>query len=74
MIQLRRWHEQFYRDIADVEPLMTRRFEWVADLDYANQVWDKQLLENLEKDAAAGLTVDKRIRAPFSTWQKETAS
>ena len=72
MIQLRRWHEQFYRDVADVDPLMTTRFEWVANLDYANQAWDKQLAENLARDADAGMDVDIAVRAPFSTWQRSS--
>jgi 3-ketosteroid 9alpha-monooxygenase subunit A len=49
--QLRRWHDQFYRDRADIDPLMTKRFEWTADLTYANEQWDKQMAENLERDA-----------------------
>jgi phenylpropionate dioxygenase-like ring-hydroxylating dioxygenase large terminal subunit len=49
--QLRRWHDQFYRDAADIDPLMTRRFEWVADLDYANQAWERQMAENLDRAA-----------------------
>ena len=52
MIQLRRWYEQFYRDVADIEPTMTARFEYVAKLDYANQAWDRQLAERLARDAA----------------------
>ena len=49
--QLRRWHEQFYRDRADIDPLMTKRFEWTADLAYANEQWDKQVIENTEREA-----------------------
>lgn len=52
MYQLRRWHEQFYRDRANVEPLMTKRFEWTADLAYANEQWNIQMAENLARDAA----------------------
>ena len=51
LYQLRRWHDQFYRNLADIDPLMTRRFEWTADLEYANEVWDRQVVENLERDA-----------------------
>jgi 3-ketosteroid 9alpha-monooxygenase subunit A len=50
--QLRRWHDQFYRDVADIDPLMTKRFEFVANLDYANEVWERQAAENLARDAA----------------------
>lgn len=57
MIPLRRWHEQFYRNVADVEPLMTARFEYVAKLDYANQVWDRQMAERLARDAEMGVAV-----------------
>ncbi|HTJ62406.1 MAG TPA: Rieske 2Fe-2S domain-containing protein [Alphaproteobacteria bacterium] len=49
--QLRRWHDQFYCDTAEIDPLMTRRFEWTADLSYANEVWDRQIVENLEREA-----------------------
>jgi 3-ketosteroid 9alpha-monooxygenase subunit A len=49
--QLRRWYEQFYRDVADIDPLMTRRFEWTADLGYANEVWERQAEENLARHA-----------------------
>jgi 3-ketosteroid 9alpha-monooxygenase subunit A len=52
--QLRRWHDQFYRDAADIDPLMTKRFEWTADLSYANEVWDKQMAENMEREARGG--------------------
>ena len=51
MYQLRRWHEQFYCDVADIDPLMTRRFEWTADLSYANEAWDRQVVENTEREA-----------------------
>ena len=51
MYQLRRWHDQFYCDVADIDPLMTKRFEWTADLSYANEAWDRQVVENLEREA-----------------------
>jgi 3-ketosteroid 9alpha-monooxygenase subunit A len=73
MIQLRRWHEQFYRDLADIIPTMTARFEYVANLEHANRVWDEQIIENLTRDAEAGLDVDISVRAPFSTWSREDA-
>jgi 3-ketosteroid 9alpha-monooxygenase subunit A len=49
--QLRRWHDQFYCDTADIDPLMTKRFEWTADLSFANEAWDRQIVENLERAA-----------------------
>ena len=68
MIQLRHWHDQFYRDAADVVPSMTRRFEFVANLDHANRIWDEQIIENLTRDKAAGLDVDIAVKAPFADW------
>jgi 3-ketosteroid 9alpha-monooxygenase subunit A len=53
MYQLRRWHNQFYCDVADIDPLMTKRFEWTADLSYANEVWERQMAENLAREAAS---------------------
>ena len=29
--QLRRWYEQFYRDVADIEPDMVARYEFEID-------------------------------------------
>ena len=59
MLPLRRWHDQFYRDVADIQPLMTARFEHVAKLDYANQIWDREMAERLARDAAMGVTVTR---------------
>jgi len=63
--QLRNWYEQFYRDAASVDPRMRARFEFVASLDYANQVWDRQAAEKLAQDAKLGLPA---TRTPFATW------
>ena len=68
MIQLRHWHDQFYRDAADVTQSMTKRFEFVANLDHANRVWDEQIIENLTRDRDAGMDVDIAVKAPFATW------
>ncbi len=68
MIQLRRWHDQFYRDVADIIPAMTNRFEFTANLDHANSVWDEQIIENLTRDRDAGMDVDVSVRAPFASW------
>ncbi len=57
--QLRRWYEQFYRDVGDVDRLMTERFEFEADLDYPNKIWDEQRVENIEREARRlGVTTD----------------
>ncbi|RZQ63145.1 Rieske 2Fe-2S domain-containing protein [Amycolatopsis suaedae] len=53
--QLRRWYEQFYVDVADVEPDMTRRFEFEVDTTRANEVWAAEVAENLERQKAAGV-------------------
>ncbi|WP_436491976.1 Rieske 2Fe-2S domain-containing protein [Actinokineospora sp. HUAS TT18] len=45
--QLRRWYEQFYVDAADVTDDMTRRFEFEVDTSRANEVWEKEVAENL---------------------------
>lgn len=49
--QLRRWYEQFYVDIADIQPDMVRRFEYEPDLSRARQAWQKQAEEKLREDA-----------------------
>ena len=45
--QLRRWYEQFYVDVADVTPEMTRRFEFEIDTERANEFWRQEVQENL---------------------------
>ncbi|SDH54441.1 3-ketosteroid 9alpha-monooxygenase subunit A [Actinokineospora alba] len=45
--QLRRWYEQFYVDAAEVSDDMTRRFEFEVDTTRANEVWAKEVAENL---------------------------
>jgi 3-ketosteroid 9alpha-monooxygenase subunit A len=52
--QLRRWYEQFYVDAADVTEEMTRRFEFEVDTTRANEVWEKEVAENLARQEAAG--------------------
>jgi 3-ketosteroid 9alpha-monooxygenase subunit A len=55
--QLRRWYEQFYVDVADVDPEMTARFEFEVDTTKANEFWEAEVAENLrlkaEQDEAA---------------------
>ncbi|MEE2058785.1 Rieske 2Fe-2S domain-containing protein [Rhodococcus artemisiae] len=50
--QLRRWYEQFYVDVADVTDKMTGRFEFEVDTVKANEAWEKEVAENLERKAA----------------------
>jgi 3-ketosteroid 9alpha-monooxygenase subunit A len=47
--QLRRWYEQFYVDVADVTPEMTERFEFEVDTTHANESWEREVAENLER-------------------------
>jgi 3-ketosteroid 9alpha-monooxygenase subunit A len=51
--QLRRWYEQFYLDVADIEPEMVDRFEYELDTTRPNEVWEKQVQDNLAARAAA---------------------
>lgn len=51
--QLRRWYEQFYVDRADIDPEMTARFEFEVDTTKANEYWQAEVAENLQKRAAA---------------------
>jgi 3-ketosteroid 9alpha-monooxygenase subunit A len=51
--QLRRWYEQFYVDVADIEPEMTDRFEFEVDTTKANEFWQAEVAENLAKKAEA---------------------
>ena len=50
--QLRRWYEQFYVDVADVTTEMTERFEFEVDTTHANENWEKEVAENLERRKA----------------------
>jgi 3-ketosteroid 9alpha-monooxygenase subunit A len=45
--QHRRWYDQFYVDVADIEPEMTNRFEFEVDTSRANEVWQAEVAENL---------------------------
>ncbi|WP_458688325.1 Rieske 2Fe-2S domain-containing protein [Nocardia tengchongensis] len=51
--QLRRWYEQFYVDVADIDPKMTQRFEFEIDTSKANEQWGIEVEENLRKKAEA---------------------
>ncbi|BCK52724.1 Rieske 2Fe-2S domain-containing protein [Nocardia wallacei] len=47
--QLRRWYEQFYVDVADIDPKMVQRFEFEVDTTKANEVWEAEVAENLRR-------------------------
>jgi 3-ketosteroid 9alpha-monooxygenase subunit A len=47
--QLRRWYEQFYVDADEVANDMTRRFEFEVDTSRANEVWSREVAENLHR-------------------------
>jgi 3-ketosteroid 9alpha-monooxygenase subunit A len=52
--QLRRWYQQFYVDVADVQPEMTDRFEFEIDTTRPVESWEKEVEENLARRAAEG--------------------
>ncbi|WP_245550272.1 Rieske 2Fe-2S domain-containing protein [Nocardia niigatensis] len=45
--QLRRWYEQFYVDVADIDPKSRQRFEFEVDTTKANEAWEAEVAENL---------------------------
>jgi 3-ketosteroid 9alpha-monooxygenase subunit A len=53
--QLRRWYEQFYRDVDDVTPDMVARYEFEIDTARAVAEWEAEVAENLagRKDRAS---------------------
>ena len=52
--QVRRWYEQFYRDVADIEPDMVARFEFEIDTARAVTGWEAEVAANLARQADAG--------------------
>jgi 3-ketosteroid 9alpha-monooxygenase subunit A len=52
--QLRRWYQQFYVDVADVQPEMTDRFEFEIDTTRPVESWKKEVEENLARMDAEG--------------------
>jgi 3-ketosteroid 9alpha-monooxygenase subunit A len=54
--QLRRWYDQFYVDVADIEPEMTARFEFEVDTSFAQEHWEQEIAENLAHQAAQAVT------------------
>ena len=47
--QVRRWYEQFYRDVADIDPDMVARFEFEIDTARAVAGWEAEVAANLAK-------------------------
>ena len=45
--QVRRWYEQFYRDVADIEPDMVARFEFEIDTTRPVAGWEAEVAQNL---------------------------
>src|SRR5690348_10393099 len=52
--QVRRWYEQFYRNVADIEPDMTARFEFEIDTARSVAGWEAEVAENLARASAGG--------------------
>ncbi len=50
--QLRRWYEQFYVDVADVQPDMTARYEFEVDTTRAVVAWEAEIAQNLAAQPA----------------------
>jgi len=45
--QLRRWYEQFYRDVSDIEPSMVARYEFEIDTGRSVAGWEEEVARNL---------------------------
>jgi 3-ketosteroid 9alpha-monooxygenase subunit A len=59
--QLRRWYQQFYVDVAEVESEMTERFEFEIDTTRPNEAWRAEVQENLalrQVQSEAGAAVE----------------
>jgi 3-ketosteroid 9alpha-monooxygenase subunit A len=52
--QVRRWYEQFYRNVADIEPDMTARFEFEIDTARSVEGWEAEVAENMARRGSAG--------------------
>lgn len=50
--QLRRWYEQFYVDVKDIQPDMVERFEKTVDLAAPHKRWEEEQLASSKKQAA----------------------
>jgi 3-ketosteroid 9alpha-monooxygenase subunit A len=53
--QLRRWYQQFYVDVADVEPDMVDRFEFELDTTRPYETWMKEVEANMAARAASSV-------------------
>ncbi|MGW4242660.1 3-ketosteroid-9-alpha-hydroxylase, partial [Nocardia sp. NPDC004722] len=51
--QLRRWYDQFYVDVADIDPKSVQRFEFEIDTSKAVESWTAEVEENLRKKREA---------------------
>jgi len=51
--QVRRWYEQFYRNVADIEPDMTARFEFEIDTARSVEGWEAEVAENMARRGSA---------------------
>ena len=49
--QLRRWYDQFYVDVADVDEKATQRFEFEIDTSKAVEAWQREVDANLARQA-----------------------
>lgn len=49
--QLRRWYEQFYVDVEEVSDDMVQRFEFEVDTTHAVQAWEREVADNLAREA-----------------------
>jgi 3-ketosteroid 9alpha-monooxygenase subunit A len=47
--QLRRWYEQFYCDVADIQPDMVARYEFEIDTTRPVAEWEAEVAENLAR-------------------------
>jgi 3-ketosteroid 9alpha-monooxygenase subunit A len=54
--QLRRWYDQFYTDVADIEPDMVARYEFEIDTSRPVAGWEAEVAENLADRQAAAAT------------------
>jgi 3-ketosteroid 9alpha-monooxygenase subunit A len=52
--QLRRWYDQFYTDVADIEPDMVARYEFEIDTSRPVAGWEAEVAENVALRRVAG--------------------
>ncbi|MFE6864031.1 Rieske 2Fe-2S domain-containing protein [Nocardia sp. NPDC057668] len=68
--QLRRWYDQFYVDVADVDPKSTQRFEFEVDTTKANEAWAIEVEENMAKKREAKEAAEAADAAGAETSQE----